>query len=257
MNQPPDDFDAMARAMKRSSRAPLWIALAVVIGLPALGGLWTLKSFAAARDDLEADGYTNPKVKIKGPFTFSFSATKGTSTCSGTITRYPGSSSREELCFDESPKAATPPPPSNREQVEGSLRKNYGKRGFDDFSCPEIANADEKASCTISAKNGLRVTVPVERTKVDADGSWLAWSSTLPAGIASGEELAADLTQSMGKTIKKKHDGLAVDCGKGPVMFQDGKLTCDVTTSDKTPVHTKARLTLNQDGGYRWAVDGL
>ena len=256
MNQPPDDFDAMARAMKRSSRAPLFVALGVVVGVPALGGLWTLKSFAGARADLEADGYEHPSVKVKGPFTFSFSATKGGQRCSGTIKRFPGSSSREELCFDDSPKAPAPPPPSNREKLEKSLRFHYAKLGFDDFSCPEIPNVDDRTSCSMSFKDGL-VPVSVARDGVDPDGSWSSWTFTLPSNIVSGEKLSADVQQTLVKGIKRKHAGLVVDCGKGPVVFKDDKLTCDVTTADPKPVHTKVALTRSDGGGYSWEVHGL
>ncbi len=102
----------------RPSRTPLLVALGVVAALVLGSGLWVLKSWASVRADLEADGYASPKVTFKGPFSYAFRATKGTSSCSGTITRYPGGGSTEETCFDTTPAPPAAPPTSNRVELE-------------------------------------------------------------------------------------------------------------------------------------------
>jgi hypothetical protein len=263
MNYPPPQQqpsdDAMIRAMKRPNRAPLFVALAAVVAVVGGAGLWTIRGFAATRAELVEKGYTDPKVKLHGPFTFGFSGKKGDSVCSGTVTRYPGSTSTEESCFDTTPPAPPPPPPlTNREQIERSLRKNYAKLGFDKFTCPEIADSDAQTKCTVAGGNGVSVTVSVERTKTGERGEWAAWTSALDATVGKGEDLSKDVTESVTKgTAKKHHVGIEADCGKGPVLFVDGKLTCDLTTQDKKPVHTKVVLTLQKGGGYKWSVTGL
>jgi hypothetical protein len=234
---------------------PGLIALGVVALLVLVPGLWVLKSWATVRSDLEADGYASPKVTFKGPFTFAFTAMKGASSCSGTVTRFPGSSSREEMCYEPTPIVPPAPVLTNRQEVEKSLEKNYAKFAFTKCTCPEIADADTKTSCTLAGDNGASVTAQVERTKVDTDGTWGEWSTTLDAPVGKGEDLSADLTKSVGDTAKAKHpSGVDVDCGAGPVVFSGGKATCTFTTRDKKPMHGNVELTSKPGGGYKWTA---
>jgi hypothetical protein len=92
-----DDTDI--RAMKSANRKGLLIGLLVVLGIAALGGVYVLAGRASVKATLEADGYTNVDVKMNSPLEYGFTAQKGASTCGGTVTRVPGSTSRQETCF--------------------------------------------------------------------------------------------------------------------------------------------------------------
>lgn len=238
----------------RSSLGPVLIALGVVAAIVFGSGFLVLKSWAAARSDLVDDGYTSPKLTFHGPFTYGFTATKGSSSCSGTITRYPGSSSRQETCFEMTGTAPPPPVLTNRQQVEKSLEKNYAKYAFTAFTCPEIADADTKVTCKLAAESAS-VTVSVERTASDTDGTWGKWTSSLDETVGNGSEMSDDLTKSVSETAKAKHpSGVDVDCGKGPVVFTDGKATCKFTTRDKKPMQGTVNLTAKKEGGYQWTA---
>ena len=238
----------------RSSLGSVLIALGVVGAIVLGSGLWLLKSWATARSDLIAEGYTSPKVTFQGPFTFGFTGIKGTSSCSGTMTRYPGSSSRQETCFEATPTVPPPPPLTNRQQVESSLQKNYSSYGFTTFTCPEIADADTKATCKVASED-TSVTVSVERTGLDTDGTWAKWTSKFDSFVGRGPELSADLTKSLSEKTKSKHpSGVDVECGKGAVVFTDGKASCKFTTRDKKPMTGVVNLTANKDGGYKWSA---
>lgn len=260
--RPPDDVEAMARAMKRANRTPIFVVLAIVGAIVVGGGMWVLRSFVSARGELEEQGYANAKVTFHGPFAFGFTGTKGTSTCSGTMTRYPGSSSIEETCFDSSPPppvTKSPPPMSNRQQLEASLERKFGKFGFDKFTCPEIADADATATCTLASASGVSMPAKVERTKSDTDGSWATWTTTLASTVTNADTLSSGLTKSVMASAKgKRHTGITVDCGKGPVIVDDGHETsCDLSTEDAKPLHAKVNVQFKKDGDYTWAVRGL
>jgi len=257
MNDDPD-----VRALRRSKRAPLLVALVVLVALPLVGAAWVLRGFGAVRAQLEDQGYTSVELKIHGPFTFGFTGAKGTSTCSGTVTREPFSTSIEELCFDSSPKTPPPPPPSNRESVEKSLVEKYGAIfGFDHASCPEIAAADTKATCTLTAANGASVGAVVTRTATGTAGDWTGWHVELDHGVENGEELAKKLSKAVAASVGARHPKIVVDldCGKGPIVFTEGKkLACAAVSEDAKPLHATVEVTEKPDGGgLRWTETGF
>ncbi len=112
-------------------------------------------------------------------------------------------------------------------------------------------------TCTLASSNGCSVPVSMERTKTDAQGKWESWTSALSSTVSRGEDLSAEMTSSVVKAVGQHHVGVAVDCGKGPVAFTKGQLSCTVTTQDKKPVHTTAKLTEKKEGGYTWTVADL
>jgi hypothetical protein len=263
MMQPPnmpDNDDALLRQMKRGNRTPLYVVLAIAAGSLFATGSFVVRNYFGVRSDLSEKGYKDLKVKFVGPFTFGFTGTKGSSECGGTITRYPFSGSEDETCFDTTPREPPPPPLTNRQEVEGSIKKNYAKRGFDHFTCPDIADADTKVTCKVTAPNGCSVDVNVERTKVGSRGEWSEWSSSPATPIVDGEKLDADLMPLILDAVKARRPKLEldIDCGKGPIVFVDGKLTCQLVTHDPKPLHTTVLLTMKDDkGGYNWSVKGL
>ncbi len=110
-----------------------------------------------------------------------------------------------------------------------------------------------KTTCTLGAENGASVTATVERTKADTDGSWAQWTTALDATAGNAEEIAAELTKSLGDRSKRSHPaGVDVDCGKGPIVFTGGKASCTFTTRDKKPTQGKVDLASKADGGYTW-----
>jgi len=98
MNITSNDDDDI-RAMRRANRQPMLIGLAVLVAVIALGGVYVLAGKSAVKSSLESDGYTNVDVKMHNAFEYGFTAQKGAATCGGTVTRMPGSSSRQESCF--------------------------------------------------------------------------------------------------------------------------------------------------------------
>lgn len=92
--------DPEIQALKAQQRARtlrlfgiVGVVLLVVIAYPFFG-------IGAVRAQLEADGYSDVKVKLEGPVQYSFEGKRGTATCSGHVERMPWSTRREELCFD-------------------------------------------------------------------------------------------------------------------------------------------------------------
>jgi hypothetical protein len=258
----PDD-DPDLRALKKSKRAPIFITLGVLVAIPILGAAYVARGYMAVRADLEGQGYTAIELKLHGPFTFGFSGTKGTTSCSGTITRVPFSTSTQEICFDLTPKTpAAPPPPSNRESVEASLVEKYNAMlGFDHASCPEIANADTTAACTLSASNGASVVANVSRTAAGTAGDWTSWHVVLGRQVENAEKLAANTSKAVAESVKKRHPNIVIDldCGKGPIVFTtDKKVTCTAVSEDPKPLHGTVEIVEKPDGGgLRWTETGF
>jgi hypothetical protein len=245
------------------SRTGLIVVL-VFAGLIVASIGWVLAGFGMVRASLTDDGYTDVKVSMRNPFTFSFDGKKGDSSCSGTITRLPGSMSREELCFSGmSGKSAVPapPPPSNRESIEKSLREHYAETGFDTFTCPEIANADTKATCKMSSSGGVQLDANVTRTAAGTAGDWQSWHIQLDAlDVESGDKLGAKLSKAIASSVASRHPNIAldVDCGKGPIVFVAGKkITCSATSHDDKPLHATITVEDKPDGGITWTEKGL
>jgi hypothetical protein len=253
----PTDVVAV-REMRRAKWQPLLIGSGLVSLAAFVAVLWEVESFVSARGELEEKGYSDVHVSFEGPFTFGFSATKGLSTCSGTLRRYPGSSSMGSFCTDTTPHSTIRTRLSNRREVEKNLRTTYTKLGFDQFTCPDIADSDTRATCVVAADNGCSLSISIERTETFDDGSWSAFTVHRSATVWDGETLSADLTDSVIEATKSRHHvGLQVDCGKGPVAFIDGKAQCTLTSRDATPVHTVVTLTETSGGGYAWRTKGL
>lgn len=253
MMQPPPDDAALLREMKRTNKTPLFIGLGVIALILVGSGLWVLSGFAAVRSTMKENGYTNLKVSVKGPFTYSFSGRKGTSTCAGTVTRFPGSVSTEEFCVAD---LISTPPPNNRAEVEGSLKRNYEKDAFDTYSCPDIQSYDQSVTCIVSASNGASVEVRVDRKTLDTDGSWGTWSMEPKSPVANAEKVAADLKPDLQKALQKKRPGatLDVDCGKGPLVFVDNKASCKVMTHEAKPKDTTVAIELDKDRNFKWTI---
>ena len=253
--------DEMLQQMKRANRKPIYI----VLGLVAIGivgsGLFVLSNFSGAKSSLESQGYTDVHVKLTGPITFAFDAKRGTSSCSGTITRMPGSSSTQELCFDTTPSPSAAPkavPLTNRQQVEATLKTNFGKRGFDGFVCPDIADTDATAVCTATAKsNGASLAVTATVTKHDADGTWGAWEMKPAQPVELGSDLVTDLSPDITSAVLKRYAKATVelDCGTGPVVFTDNKAKCKATL--RNPDKTIDLLLTRQDTSTNWSLKEL
>jgi hypothetical protein len=243
-----DDDAEMARAMKRGGgrRAFLIIGLIVAGGAGAVG-LYALRAKSEVQAELEGQGYGAVWVKMKDPFTFSFDAKKGTSQCSGTISRTPFSSKREEMCFDTSPpppKAPSPPTLSNREQLQLSLKTSYEKYGFDKFVCPDVANADEKVACTVSGPGGASAPINASLKTHDTDGSWATWSwNAPPPEFINRNDFATDVKKTLEAAQPNKRT-LDVDCGTGPLILNGDPLTCKVSTATP-PKEGTAKVTFD------------
>lgn len=257
---PPNDDDEI-RAMKRANRTPIFVTLAVIGAVIVGCGLWFLRSYTSARSDLEAMGYTDVKVELHGPFNFGFSGTKDGMSCGGTMTRYPGSSSIQEMCFDATPAPKAPPPPSNRESIEKSLREHTSDLGFETATCPEIANADTKVTCKVGASTGVSVDAEVTRTEVGTAGDWNAWHIEFANEIENADKLGAKLAKAVAASVAKRHPGLVldVDCGKGPLVFtRTTQITCHATSHDAKPLHATVVVSEKPDGGgMTWEETGL
>jgi hypothetical protein len=94
-----NEVDADVAAMKRANRKPLYITAGVIVAIAVWLGLQVLSGASAVRKSLEADGYTDIDVKTNGLFDFGYTAKKGNSTCGGSVTRLPFSTSKSEVCM--------------------------------------------------------------------------------------------------------------------------------------------------------------
>ena len=97
MSLPDDDPDIVA--LKRANRRPYFIAL----GVAGLVVLWVLVKLvtgkAEVRSSLEEQGFTDVELHMNGVFDYGFTAKKGDSTCGGSVTKLPFSSSQQFSCF--------------------------------------------------------------------------------------------------------------------------------------------------------------
>lgn len=258
--QPADDD--MVRQMKRANRKPIFIVLGLLAAAVVASGVFVLSNFSGARSALVAQGYSDVHVKLTGPITFSFDAKRGTSSCSGTVTRMPWSTSIQELCFDTAPPTPSAPPRAapltNRQQVEATLSTNYTKRGFDGFVCPEIADGDATAACTVTAKsNGASVVVTATVTKHDTDGTWGEWEMKPAQPVELGSQLVTELSPAITTAVQKRYPKatLEIDCGPGPVVFADNKATCKAVLHD--PNKTTDLLLTHKGTSTNWSLKGL
>ena len=209
---------------------------------------------SAVRSALADKGYTDIKLDSTGMMSWKFEAKKGANTnCTGTVSRSPGSISTEESCITtETNKERT-----LREQIESAFSNDYGKDGFDTYTCPEVVDKQDKVECTVSAKNGAKATVEVTVTERHDDGSWAAWHTHHPF-FTSSDEIKSKLTKEINDALVAKFPKATfeLDCGSGAIAFDvDNKFSCKMTmhNPDKTPM-----LNLSYtDQGMSWKVDGL
>lgn len=257
MNEPmvlPDD--EMVRAMKRANRGPL-VAFAALVGLAALGvGGYVLGGKHATVSELEGRGYAAVTVKMVGPFTFSFTGTKGAAQCSGTFQRIPFSTSLQEACFSSAPPS---PPPSARESVERSLAKKYAADGFATFTCPTLVPSDKTTECSMAAANGTTVPIHVE-AKGTAEDAWQSWSYGPTEIYARGEDLATKVPSALGPELKKRGlPAIQVDCGAGLQATRANELTCKASAAVKGKQREGTlTLTFADDGTIaKWGLVGF
>ncbi|MDI3282561.1 hypothetical protein [Polyangium sp. 15x6] len=89
------DIAALEQAAARQRRKKLLIVGGVILILPLYWGM----GFSSVRASLAEEGYTDIEVSPSGPFDWSFEGKKGASTCSGSVTRLPFSSSKSTFCY--------------------------------------------------------------------------------------------------------------------------------------------------------------
>lgn len=94
------DDDPDIAAIKAQQRAKTLKTVGVIVAVLVVVAAYPLMGIGAVRSQLEAEGYSEVKVELKGPFEYSFEGKRGTARCSGRVERMPGSTSRNEMCFD-------------------------------------------------------------------------------------------------------------------------------------------------------------
>ena len=252
MANEPEDPDQAVREARRANRKPLFIGLGVVVAIVVAVLVYVKMGESAARSALADKGYTDIKLESTGMMSWKYEATKGAATCSGTVSRSLGSISTQESCITREVKKSR----STREQIEGHFAEDFGKYGFDTFTCPDIDKQAE-ASCTISAKNGAKATVTATATERNDDGTWAAWHTHHPV-LSSVEEMKSKLTKGLTAALVAKYPKATFDydCGSGPIVFDDdNKFSCKLRMQnpDKSPT---LHLT-SSDDGMAWTVDGI
>lgn len=91
-----DDPELLAIAAKQ--RQKKLITAGIIVVIVVLGALKALPMSGAVVSTLERDGYSNVEVTRTGLFDFTYEATKGSATCSGSLSMTPGSTSRNDIC---------------------------------------------------------------------------------------------------------------------------------------------------------------
>ncbi len=91
-------------AMQKAQRKKKLTTIGIVVGVLVVGALGVFPMGSSVQSALEADGYSNVEVKRDGAFSFTFTAKKGDSSCSGSVTKMPGSTSSSEFCTAVSKK---------------------------------------------------------------------------------------------------------------------------------------------------------
>lgn len=235
--------------MKKRSMKPLLVVVGVLVGVPALLGLNVLKVRGDVASDLREKGYTDVKLKLNGLFSWGFEGTKGTSKCSGTIEKMPGSTTTSEFCADMSPPktADVPPPRPQHEILQEGLRKELAPLHADGVKCDPIGPDDVKAHCSAWGRTGKPIDVSVAKKGDD-------WVIESPEKIVDRATLASEIVPELDAKTKAK---MTIDCGEGLFGHKAGDtLTCStVREGAKTP---PGKLVVTfRDKGYEWSATGL
>lgn len=249
-----DADDAMVSELKRANRRPFLVGLAGVAGVAIGAVLYVFAGRSATESELERLGYTNVSVQMKGPFTFSFSGTKGAAKCSGSYERVPFSTSMSEGCVTTTPP---PPPISTRVAVERSLAKKHAEAGFSTFTCPEISSSDRAVRCNASSTNGSTLPFDVKASGT-GDDVWESWTFAPKEIYFDGEQVAQKLSESLPSELAKKGkrvSGFAVDCGKGPQVTRENVSVCKATAGK---AEGKLEIKMDDAGKLeKWTLTGI
>ncbi|MDC0741675.1 hypothetical protein [Polyangium mundeleinium] len=93
-HQKDPDIAALEQAAAKERRKKLLIAGGVILCVP----LYWAMGFSSVRGSLAEEGYTDLHVSPSGLFDWTFEGKKGASTCKGSVTRMPFSSSKNTFC---------------------------------------------------------------------------------------------------------------------------------------------------------------
>lgn len=250
------DEDTMLRDMKRANRKPLWAALGVVGMCVGAGIFWVANGHRTTTDALHANGYSEVKLQMDGPFAYTFSGTKGAATCSG---RYERGFLQTNVIESCSTVSKAPPPRPLKEQIASSIQTKLAAAGFETVSCPEPVLTERALACTAIAASGAKL--PVDVTATGEERAWSAWNFGTREAYFDAEVVSAQLEEGLPKELAKKGkrvSGLDVDCGKGVVVTTKNVAACKVKTKDKRALEAKLDLKFGDSGKLdSWTLDGI
>lgn len=88
------EIKAIATAQRNKRLKTVGIVVAVIV----VAALTILPSGSAVSAQLESDGHENVELERDGIFDFKYKSKKGGQSCSGRVTKMPGSSTQSGMC---------------------------------------------------------------------------------------------------------------------------------------------------------------